>query len=123
MADVERSRSFEDLVVWQRAHTWVLGIYRATADFPKSELYGLTQQLRRASVSVPANIVEGFRRRGLAEKARFYNIAQGSLAESKYFLMLARDLSYGDTTTLLNAADEVDRMLEAYARRIRPNRG
>jgi four helix bundle protein len=70
---VERAaaRRFQDLLVWQKAHAFVLEVYRASADFPRSEIYGLTSQLRRAAVSIPANIVEGFKRQGKADKARF----------------------------------------------------
>jgi four helix bundle protein len=73
--------SFHDLVVWQEAHKLVLMIYKVTADFPKSEQYGLVSQMRRAAVSVPANIVEGFKRFSYAEKSRFYNIAEASLED------------------------------------------
>ena len=73
------SKRFEDVEVWRKAHSWVLGIYKFTEGFPKHELFGLTSQLRRAAVSVPANFAEGFKKRGLADKIRIYNIAQGSL--------------------------------------------
>lgn len=71
-------KSFQELVVWQKAHELVLSIYRFSKDFPKSEMYGLTSQIRRAAISVPANIAEGFKKRGKADKCRFMNIAQGS---------------------------------------------
>ena len=86
------SKSFEDLVVWQKAHSFVLAIYDSNATFPKQELYGLVSQLRRAAVSIPANIVEGFKKRGRADKARFMNIAQGSAEECRYYLILSTDL-------------------------------
>jgi len=70
------ARTFQDLLVWQKAHQFVLGVYALTTAFPKQETYGLSLQMRRASVSIPANIAEGFRRRGKAEKARFMNIAE-----------------------------------------------
>lgn len=110
------ARSFQDLLVWQKAHQFVLGVYHTTAMFPKSEMYGLTSQLRRAAVSIPGNIAEGFRRRGRADKARFMNTAQGSLEESRYYLMLTRDLGYANTSGLLASLDEISRMLDAYAR-------
>jgi four helix bundle protein len=75
------ARTFQDLLVWQKAHRFVLDVYRLTEAFPKHELYGLTSQLRRAAVSIPANIAEGFKKKGLADKARFMNTAQGSLEE------------------------------------------
>ncbi len=94
----ESAKNFQDLIVWQKAHQMVLEVYRLSSNFPKTETYGLTSQLRRATVSVPANIAEGFRKRGLADKIRFLNIAQGSLEESRYYLILANDLEYGDTS-------------------------
>lgn len=74
------AKRFEELKVWQKAHALVLRVYQYSAGFPKSELYGLASQIRRAAVSVPANIAEGFKRRGRPDKVRFLNIAQGSLA-------------------------------------------
>jgi four helix bundle protein len=109
------ARSFRDLLVWRKAHEFVLAVYAFTAAFPKTETYGLSLQMRRAAVSVPANIAEGFRRRGKPEKARFMNIAEGSLEESRYFLILAQDLGYGDTAKLTGLLEEVSRMLWAYA--------
>ena len=81
------ARTFEDLVVWQKAHQFALAVYRLTRAFPRSEVYGLTSQFRRAAVSIAANIAEGFRKRGNADKGRFLNIAQGSLEESRYYLI------------------------------------
>jgi four helix bundle protein len=110
--------TFQDLVAWQKAHQFVLATYAFTASFPKQEIYSLTSQLRRAAVSVPANIAEGFRRRGPVEKARFMNIAEASLQECRYYLILARDLGYGDTHELGRLLEEVSRLLLAYARAI-----
>ena len=90
-----KSRTFEDVEVWHKAYSWVLEIYKFTEGFPKHELFGLTSQLRRAAVSVPANFAEGFKKRGLADKVRFYNIAQGSLEECRYYLILARVCATG----------------------------
>ena len=112
------SKSFKDLIVWQKAHQWVLEIYHFTNCFPSGEQFGLTSQLRRAAISIPANIAGGFKRKGNPDKARFYNIAQGSVEECRYYLILARDLSYGDTRTLEKNLEEISRLLEAYARKI-----
>jgi four helix bundle protein len=112
------ARTFADLLVWRKAHEFVLAIYHFTAGFPKAETYGLAGQMRRAAVSIPANIAEGFRRRGPADKARFMNMAEGSIEECRYYLILAKDLGYGDTTILNNLLEEVSRMLSAYARAI-----
>jgi four helix bundle protein len=116
------AKSFRDLEVFRKAHAWVLGVYRLTSQFPKEELFGLTSQLRRAAVSIPANIAEGFVKRGKADKLRFYNIAQGSLEECRYYLILSQDLGYGRTDELMDAIHEVSRMLEAYARAIASSR-
>jgi four helix bundle protein len=85
---------FTELKVWQRSHALVLAIYRATATFPTEERFGLTGQLRRAALSVPTNIAEGSKRQGNQEYARFLNIAEGSLAETEYLLLVSRDLAY-----------------------------
>src|ERR1700728_1800618 len=114
MAISKPARTFQDLLVWQKAHQFVLGVYALTAAFPRQETYGLSLQMRRASVSIPANIAEGFRRRGKAEKARFMNIAEGSVEECRYFLILVKDLGYGDTERLAPLLEEVSRLLNAY---------
>ena len=113
------SKRFEDVEVWRKAHAWVLSIYRFTEAFPKHELFGLTSQLRRAAVSVPANFAEGFKKRGLADKIRIYNIAQGSLEECRYYLILARDLQYGNSEPLMYSLEEISKMLESYSRAIK----
>jgi four helix bundle protein len=113
------SRSFEDVAVWQKAHSWVLAIYGYTSELPHHELFGLTAQLRRAAVSVPANFAEGFKRQSRLDKVRFYNIAQGSLEECRYYLRLAQDLGYGDVSGLLAGLREISQMLESYARKVR----
>src|SRR5882757_3443946 len=100
------AKSFEQLIAWQKAHQFVLATYRFTDNFPRTEIYGLTSQLRRAAVSIPANIAEGFKKRGRADKVRFFNIAQGSLEECRYYLILAKDLNYGDTTQLQPMLEE-----------------
>ncbi|MCA1619490.1 MAG: four helix bundle protein [Acidobacteria bacterium] len=110
------ARSFEEVELWRKAHAWVLAVYRFTKHFPKHELFGLTSQLRRAAVSVPANFAEGFKKRSRAGKIRFYNIAQGSLEECRYYFILARDLNYGDPTTLKSGAQEISKMLDSYMR-------
>ena len=112
------AKSFEQLIVWQKAHQFVLGVYRLTENFPRNETYGLTSQLRRAAVSIPANIAEGFKKRGRADKVRFMNIAQGSLKECRYYLILAKDLNYGDTTKLQPQLEETSKLLEAYSAKI-----
>lgn len=115
------ARTFQDLEMWKLSHTWVLKIYKVTEAFPKHELFGLTSQLRRAAVSVPANIAEGFRKRNAADKARFYNISQGSLEECRYYLILARDLGYAETSDLANELDRIGSLIDSYIRALRSN--
>ena len=115
------ARSFRDLIVWRRSHEFVLAVYSFTANFPKSETYGLAAQMRRSAVSIPANIAEGFRRRGRADKVRFMNIAEGSLEETRYYLILANDLGYGDSSPLAIFLEEVSRLLHGYTQGIRTN--
>lgn len=115
----DAARSFTDLIVWQKAHAFVLAIYQLTNHFPKDERYGLTSQLRRASVSIPANIAEGFRKRGAAEKARYLNISHGSLEECRYYLILTKDLGYGETDRVQLMLEEVSKLLFAYVAAIR----
>ncbi len=108
------SQSFRDVVVWQKAHAFALAIYRCTEAFPKHEMFALTSQLRRASSSIGANFVEGFRKRTAPDKIRFYNTAQGSADECLYHLILANDLQYANTTALQDEVEEVSRLLQSY---------
>jgi four helix bundle protein len=116
------AKTFKDLVVWQKAHGLVLAIYSLTASFPRSEIYCLTNQIRRAAISIPANIAEGFRKRGMSDKTRFFNIAQGSLEECRYYLILTQDLGYAPTADTDALLEEVSKLLVAYARAIESNR-
>ena len=116
------AESFRDLFVWQKSHSLVLQVYQLTRKLPREELFGLTSQMRRAAVSVPANIAEGFKRRGKPDKARHMNIAQGSLEELRYYFILCADLSYLPTNTAEDQIDEVARMLGAYTAAILASR-
>jgi four helix bundle protein len=115
MKDREPAKSFEDLVVWQKSHALTLATYKLTSTFPKHEVYGLVSQMRRAAVSASANIAEGFKRRGRADKARMMNTAQASLEELRYYYILARDLGYSPEAER-EPMDEIGRTLGAYAR-------
>jgi four helix bundle protein len=108
------AKTFQDLIVWQKAHSFVLSIYDFTRSFPKYEMYGLTSQLRRAAVSVPSNIAEGFKRKTIREKCRYLNIAQSSLEECRYYLILAHDLDYGKTNSKQEQLSEVSKLLHSY---------
>ena len=91
---IAREKGFRKLLVWQRAHNLVLLTYGFTEEFPKREMFGLSSQLQRAAVSIPANIAEGYTAGGNSQFGRYLRIAQGSLAEVEYYLILARDLCY-----------------------------
>jgi four helix bundle protein len=115
-------RDFRDLVVWERSHRMTLALYRATDHFPKSELFGLTSQIRRAAASVPTNLAEGCGRWGDGDMGRFVQIAMGSASELDYLILLARDLGYlpvGQYDAASAELDEIRRMLTALYKRIR----
>lgn len=86
--------TFQNLIVWQKSHELVLKIYEATKNFPKEEIYGITNQIRRASYSIPANIAEGRKKKTQKHKINFLSHSEGSLEEVKYFLILSKDLQY-----------------------------
>ena len=117
-SDRSTARSFRDLRVWQKAHQFVLAVYRYSESFPEREKYGLAHQLRRAAVSIPANIAEGFGKRSPADKARFLNMAEGSVEECRYYLILSQDLGYGQTELLTSTLEETSKLLNAYTRAI-----
>jgi len=115
------AKRFEDLIVWRKAHQLVLAVYRFTESFPRTEIFGLTSQFRRSVISVAANIAEGFKKRGNADKARFLNIAQGSLEECRYYLILAKDLNFGESSEIYKSLEEVSKLIEAYYKAIISN--
>ncbi|MCF8011408.1 MAG: four helix bundle protein [Clostridiales bacterium] len=109
------------LIVWQKSHELVLKIYEITKNFPKDEIYGLTSQIRRASVSIPSNIVEGKARGSNKEYKRFLLMARGSLEEAKYQLLLAKDLMYIDEEIykkIFDKMNEVGRLLGGLIKRM-----
>ena len=115
-------RDYRDLRVWQKSHRLTLAIYRATELFPKAELFGLTSQIRRASVSIEANLAEGCGRRSDGEMGRFVQIAMGSGAELSCHLLLARDLgmiSKTDYSSLAEGTTEILRMLSALSEKVK----
>lgn len=115
-------QDFHKLVVWQKAHTWVLNVYKFTNRFPDTERFGLTSQLRRAAASIPANVAEGCGRGGRNEFSRFVQIAMGSASESEYHVLLAKDLGYlkpSDYESLRLGIQEVKRMLASLLKRAR----
>ncbi len=101
---------FHDLEAWRYAHMLVLSIYRCSRSLPADERFGLVQQIRRAAVSVPANIAEGFRRRSSKDKLHFYNISESSLEELRYYLILCRDLQYWKDQEVMELEAEAERV-------------
>ena len=117
-------KSYKDLIVWQKAMCLVEMVYQATKEFPKQELYGLTNQLRRAVVSIASNIAEGHARKSTAEFKNFLSIARGSLAEVETQLLIAQRLSYINKQrleTILSIQVEVNKMTNALISKLTPN--
>ena len=115
-----KTTSFEDLLFWKKAHELTLEIYKTTSSFPKEEKFGITDQLRRSSSSVPANIAEGYSRQTTPDKLKFFNIVHSSLEECRYFLILSRDLNLlSNYEKLNNKALEIKRMMGAYTKGIK----
>ncbi len=109
--------SFENIIAWQKAHAFVLLVYKVTRHFPDFESYGLSSQFQRAAVSISANIAEGYKKLSKADKLRFFNISQGSLEECRNYILLSRDLEYlydGETELLQESIEETSRFLNSY---------
>lgn len=124
--DRQTSRTYEDLLAWQKAHHFVVLAYRIIATFPPYEQYGLCSQFRRAAVSIPANIAEGYKRISKADKLRFFNIAQGSLEECRYYCLLAKDLGYVEENAfvkVVNSIQDSSYFLNAYIKGIISDNG
>ena len=120
------TRSFEDIMAWQKAHSFVLAVYKETKDFPEDERFGLTSQFRRAAVSIAANIAEGYKKLSKADKLRFFNISQGSLEECRYYCILSRDLGYINEQTFMFLSEknsDASYMLNSYRKGILNNSG
>jgi four helix bundle protein len=114
-------RDFRKLQVWRKAHQMALDVYKATAHFPRTEIYGLVSQMRRAAVSIPTNIAEGCGREGEAELGRFMQIAMGSASELEYEILLAHELGFigpDDNLQLSHAIEELKRMMTAFFRKL-----
>ena len=113
-------QDFKKLSVWNKAHLLAVAVYQATSVFPKDELYGLTSQIRRASISIPANIAEGCGRKGNAELGRFLQMSLGSASELEYHLLLANDLKFlssKEYESLNEQTCEVKRMLTSLIKK------
>ena len=120
------TRTFENIVAWQKAHQFVVEIYKTTRTFPDYERYGLCSQFQRAAVSIAANIAEGYKKLSKSDKLRFFNISQGSLEECRYYCLLSRDLGYIDEDKfqeLVQIIIETSYMLNTYIKGVVNNNG
>lgn len=118
---MQTNDKFQDIKAWQKSYSLVLDIYKATRNFPKEEKFGLCSQFQRAAVSVIANIAEGYKKLGKADKLRFFNIAQGSMEECKCYIILSKDLGYVTETEyqlLYDKAESASKLLNAYCKAI-----
>jgi len=118
------TNQFQNIVAWQRAHEFVLLVYRTTKSFPDYEKFGLCSQFQRAAVSIPANIAEGYKKLSRVDKLRFFNIAQGSLEECRYYIILSKDLGYideNDSQLLTAAIEESSKTLNGYCKGVIDN--
>lgn len=116
----EKIKTFTDLKVWQKAHALVLEIYKITKEFPKEEIFALSSQMKRCSVSITSNIAEGFGRQGYKEKIQFYYLAQGSLTELKNQLLIAKDIGYLENDAFNKIAEEtneVHKLLQGFIKK------
>ena len=119
------TKTFKELIVWQKAHAFVLKVYSFSESFPKSELYGLTSQFRRAAVSIAANIAEGYAKKSPADKLRFFNISQGSSEECSYYVILSKDLGYiteAQSVALDDLLTETSKLFQSYISRIQSSK-
>lgn len=119
--DSRKTSSFEDLLAWQKSHQFTLAVYKLTKQFPKEELFGLSSQFKRAAVSISANIAEGYKKKGKADKLRMMNISQGSLEECRYYLILSKDLGYilpEEKARLDEILNKASYLLNAYCKAI-----
>ena len=117
---------FENVIAWQKAHQFVLAVYKITKGFPPEEIYGLTSQFRRAAVSIEANIAEGYKKLSKADKLRFMNISQGSVEECRDYILLSRDLQYINEQQIFELYDSLEdasKMLYLYCNGIKNNNG
>ena len=119
------SFSFENIIAWQKSHLFTRYVYDITKHFPEDERYGLVSQFRRAAVSIGANIAEGYKKISKADKLRFLNIAEGSLAECENYIILSKDIEYINEKEYIlfcQSAKEVSRLLTAYSNGIINNK-
>ena len=120
------TKSFKEIKAWQLAHQFVIDVYKTTRSFPAEERFALCSQFQRAAVSIAANIAEGYKKLGKADKLRFLNTSQGSLEECRYYILLSKDLDYIDMETYNGLNEEIEKVswfVNAYAKGVINNNG
>ncbi len=120
------SKTFRDVIAWKRAHEFVLAFYDTKPMFPEDEKYALVPQFQRAAVSIAANIAEGYKKLSKADKLRFFNIAQGSLEECRYYIILSHDVGYYTNEVankMWQKLEEASTVLNAYCKAVKENQG
>ena len=120
------SKTFRDVMAWKRAHEFVLAFYDTRPMFPEDEKYALVPQFQRAAVSIAANIAEGYKKLSKADKLRFFNIAQGSLEECRYYIILSHDVGYYTNEVankMWQKLEEASTVLNAYCKAVKENQG
>ena len=120
------SKSFREVMAWQKAHAFVLAFYATKKMFPDDEKFALIPQFQRAAVSIAANIAEGYKKLSKADKLRFFNIAQGSLEECRYYIILAHDVGYYPDTVandMWAKIEEASTVLNAYCKAVKEDKG
>ena len=120
------SFTFESIKAWRKAHLFTLIVYKQTCNFPEEERFGLTAQFRRAAISIEANIAEGYKKLSKADKLRFFNISEGSIAECRNYIILSRDLNYINEEQyceLFYSIEETSKLLTSYCKGIINNNG
>ncbi len=120
------SKTFQEVKAWQKAHAFVLEFYKTKSMFPADEKFALESQFQRAAISIAANIAEGYKKLSVADKLRFFNIAQGSLEECRYYIILSHDLGYYDdeiSNSLWKTIEETSSVLNAYCKAVKDNKG
>jgi four helix bundle protein len=126
MNNIMASKTFKEVLAWQRAHEFVLAFYKTKKYYPEDEKFALIPQFQRAAISIAANIAEGYKKISQADKLRFFNIAQGSLEECRYYIILAHDVGYYSdavTNDLWNKIEEASTVLNAYCKAVKEARG
>ncbi len=115
---IEPDKNFQDFTIWQKAHSLVLAVYKISSEMPGHEQHGLIAQIRKSVIEVPSNIAKAYKLAGKNQKLEYFNLAEASLAQTRYLLILADDLGYAKTSKLLIKTEEINEMLSEHISRL-----